>query len=213
VRAILLALLLTVALGGFGSSTAWAGGGRNSGASDLLTELWTKILTSPAAGNPFNGGDQCNSLDRGRVLAPFGGGTEPYSCTAPVGTRLLVIAYSAECSTAEDPPFHGWNEPSLRACAARAMKNLSDPSITINGRAAPIGLVRTDLIRGVLPADNLFGKDAGTPITSAGQGWLTVTRPLPPGVYTIDEHVAGTDAYGHPVVGITTTVTITGRGR
>lgn len=207
----LLALVLTLTLGVFESPGALAGGGRPASTSDLLTELWTKILTQPATGNPFNGGDQCNSLDGGRVLGPFGGATEPYGCTAPAGTKLFVIAYSAECSTAEAPPYHGWNEPSLRACAARAMRHLRHPSITINGRAAPISLVRTDLIRGVLPADNLFGQDPGTPITSAGQGWVTLTRPLSPGVYTIKESVAGKDAFGNPVAPITTTVTVTRR--
>jgi hypothetical protein len=91
------------------------------------------------------------------------------------------------------------------------MKNLYDPAITINGRRAPISLVRTDLIRGVLPADNLFGKDPGTPITSAGQGWVTLTRPLAPGVYTIKARVSGTDVFDTPVAPITTTVTVTRR--
>jgi len=121
------------------------------------------------------------------------------------------VAYSAECSNAEEPPYFGWNEPSLRACAARAMKNLENPSISINGRPAPISLVRTDYIRGVLPADNLFGADADTRIKSAGQGWVTLTRPLPPGTYTVNESVSGTNAFGETVAPITTTVTITGR--
>ena len=114
---------------------------------------------------------------------------------------------------AEDPPYYGSNKLSLRACADLAMDDLDDPSITMNGRPAPISLVQTGIIRGVLPADNLFTKPAGTPIISAGQGWVTLTRPLPPGVYTVKESVSGLDANGKPVLPITTTVTITAPGR
>ena len=202
-----LALLLMSTISVVGSTAAQASSHRDPSLSDLLTEMWTKILLSPAAGNPFNGGDSCIALDEGRVVVPFGL-PSPQKCTVQVGTKIMIIAYSAECSDAEIGTAYGAEgERDLRKCASNAMKNLKHPQISFDGRSARISKVRTDLIQGALPADNLFGPDPDT-ITSAGQGWVTLIPAPCLGLHRIDEKVDGTDVDGHTVPGVTTYITV-----
>ncbi|MEP6559589.1 MAG: hypothetical protein ABJD68_00735 [Nakamurella sp.] len=179
---------------------------------DLLTELWTGILTAKAEGNPFNGGDRCNKLADGSVLAPFGGEGPDFSCDVAVGTKVFVIAYSTECSTVEESPYYGKNEPSLRACARRAMSRLYAPKISVDNQPALISKVRTDLIQGTLPADNLFGLPESTPIKSTGLGWVTLIPALCAGQHVIRAQVSGKDAYGNAVPGVTTTINVSSGG-
>ena len=64
-----------------------------------LAELWTKILQTPSAQNPFgSGGAAYACVDLGGTVAPFApGGVE--SCTVNPGTKIFVTASSVECST------------------------------------------------------------------------------------------------------------------
>jgi len=60
-----------------------------------LAAMWTTILQTPAAQNPFLT-DGCIHL--GGTLAPFGAkGVE--SCTVKPGTKIFIAATSLECST------------------------------------------------------------------------------------------------------------------
>ena len=43
--------------------------------SGLLGDMWTTILETPVADNPFTGGDPCIQLGA-NIVAPFGGGSE-----------------------------------------------------------------------------------------------------------------------------------------
>jgi len=210
-RAIQLFLVFVVMVAGFAapSTAAATTSHRNPSLSDLLTELWTDILTAPADGNPFNGGDRCNYLANGRVLAPFGGGVTDFSCDVVAGTKIFVIAYSAECSDAElGTPYYGEDERSLRKCATKALSRLYAPRIAVDRHPVRISKVRTDFIEELLPADNLFGLSAGTPIKSSGLGWVTLVPPLSVGQHKIAVKISGLDAYGNPVQGITTTINV-----
>jgi hypothetical protein len=59
------------------------------------------------------------------------------------------------------------------------------PSVTVDGRSAPVTEVETRLLHIVLPADNIFGLPAGTTCLSVGHGWVALLHPLTPGTHTI----------------------------
>src|SRR3954447_8086795 len=69
--------------------------------SGLLGDMWTTILETPKADNPFTDGDPCIQLGA-NIVAPFGGGAE-FNVRGKARTKVFVAAYSAECSTVEDP--------------------------------------------------------------------------------------------------------------
>ena len=79
-----------------------------------LAALWTTILETPSAQNPFGtGGAAFACFDLGGTVAPFGpGGVE--SCTVKPGTKIFVAASSVECSTFEG---NGTTDAELRTCA------------------------------------------------------------------------------------------------
>src|SRR5207248_8083500 len=82
-----------------------------------LEGFWTYVLQTPAPQNPFTSdNNRCHYLGK-QLLAPL----QPFAptsttCTVKPGTRVFIGEMSAECSTAEAPPFHGNNPAELRAC-------------------------------------------------------------------------------------------------
>jgi hypothetical protein len=163
----------------------------NKKLSATLGALWTTVIQTPAASNPFTGGDPC--IDLGGVVAPFAGGAE-FTCTVKPGTKIFVAAFSSECSTVEPPPFHGDDQASLRACARAADAGLSTPTVTLDGRAVALTEVETALLNFVLPPGHIFdpGLPAGTRGQSVAHGWVALLHPLPPGSHTIRIEVHGT---------------------
>jgi hypothetical protein len=148
---------------------------------DNLGALWTTVLETPDAQNPFGtGGSAFACIDLGGTVAPFGPvGVE--SCTVKPGTKIFVAASSFECSTFEG---HGTTEDELRACARQADVKVA-PTVTVDGKSVPVAEVETRLLHIVLPEDNLFGEPAGTQGLSVGHGWVTLLHPLTPGTHTI----------------------------
>ena len=136
--------------------------------SGLLGHMWTTILETPDADNPVTDGDPCIQLGA-NIVAPFGGGLE-FTCVVKPGTRVFVAAYSAECSTVEDPPFHGDNEDELRSCARANVEDFEAVTATLDGRPIALTQVQTALLNFVLPPDNIFGLEAGTTGQSVGTG-------------------------------------------
>jgi hypothetical protein len=195
-------LLCLVALGLFAPSAAAA---PDKKLAAHLGALWTAVLETPTAQNPFTGGDPCVQLDG--VVAPVAPlGTESVTCTVKTGTRILVLGWTSECSTVEAPPYFGTDEPSLRACARAVDAELEPPTVTVDGRPLPVVEVETALLDVVLPADNIFGQPAGTAALSVGHGWVALLHPLPPGTHEIVIHVTGT--YLDQPVDFTNTTTI-----
>jgi hypothetical protein len=144
-----------------------------------LATLWTTVLETPAAQNPFGtGGPECWNL--GRTVAPFAPNPVD-SCTVTVGTKLFVVGNSVECSTFEG---NGTTEAELRACA-RQFDLQNAPTISVDDHAVAVAEVETPLLHIVLPADNLFGQPAGTGGLSVGHGWVTLLQPLTPGTHTV----------------------------
>ena len=150
-----------------------------------LAAMWTTVLQTPSAQNPFgSGGPASECINLGGTVAPFGpsGAT---SCTVKPGTKIFVAASSFECST-----FPGDTNPAspteaqLRACAV-SNDAQSAPSVTVDGRSVPVTEAETGLLNIVLPADNLFGQPAGTTGLSFGHGWVALLNPLTPGTHTV----------------------------
>ncbi len=162
-----------------------------------LAALWTTVLETPSAQNPFGtGGPAFACFDLGRTVAPFGPrGVE--SCTVKPGTKVFVAAASFECSTFEG---NGTTEAELRACARESDADVA-PTVTVDGKTVPVAEVETPLLNIVLPADNIFDQPAGTQGLSVGHGWVALLHPLTPGTHTI---VIGTT--------ITTTIVVKPRG-
>jgi hypothetical protein len=146
-----------------------------------LATLWTTVLETPSAQNPFGtGGSPFACLDLGGTVAPFApGGVK--SCTVKPGTKVFIAASSVECSTFEE---HGTTEAELRTCAREGDVEVA-PTVTVDGKSVPVAEVETPLLNIVLPADNLFGQPAGTRGLSVGHGWVALLHPLTPGTHTI----------------------------
>jgi hypothetical protein len=148
---------------------------------DYLAALWTTVLETPDAQNPFgSGGAAFACLDLGGTVSPFApGGVE--SCTVKPGTKIFVAASSFECSTFEG---NGTTEAELRDCARDVDVNVA-PSVTVDGGAVPVVEVETGLLNIVLPEENIFGQPAGTTGLSVGHGWVALLHPLTPGMHTV----------------------------
>lgn len=148
---------------------------------DYLVALWTTVLETPSAQNPFGtGGPAFACFDLGGAVAPFApGGVE--SCTVRPGTKVFVTAQSVECSTFEG---NGTTDAELRTCARDGDAEVA-PAVTIDGRTVPVAEVETPLLNIVLPADNIFGEPTGAQGLSVAHGWVALLHPLTPGTHTI----------------------------
>ena len=144
-----------------------------------LGALWTTVLETPSAQNPFGtGGSAFACWDLGGTVAPFApGGVE--SCTVKPGTKTFVAASSFECST-----FEGVPRQMLRNCARNGDVQVA-PSVTVDGVPVPVTEVETGELNIVLPAHNIFGLPAGTQGFSYGHGWVTLLSPLSTGTHEI----------------------------
>jgi hypothetical protein len=134
-------------------------------------------------------------------------------------TKVFVAAWSAECSTLEGPPFHGDDEPSLRACARAVNAGIAatDVVVLVDGRRVAVTEVTSGLLRFDLPADNIFGMPGGTgsspQLSVAGGRWVALLRPLTPGTDTFTLDVVGEFAPGTPLVISNSTTIIVEPGR
>jgi hypothetical protein len=198
-------LLLWIAVSG-AMVTAMAGGvlGLAAPAANAVTAnlaaLWTTVLETPDAQNPFgSGGAAFACLNLGGTVAPFGpSGVE--SCTVKPGTKIFV-AVSAECSTFEG---NGTTEAQLRTCARQSDLQVA-PSVTVDGASVPVTEAETPLLHIVLPANNIFGQPAGTTGLSVGHGWVALLQPLTPGTHAI---VIVSHRAGFPDTTITTKIIV-----
>jgi hypothetical protein len=161
-----------------------------------LGALWTTVLQTPSAQNPFGSGDPAaGCFHLGHTLAPFGPTGIP-ACTVKTGTRIFVVGASVECSTFEG---NGTTEAELRNCARQNDVQVA-PAVSVDGKAVSVTEVETQLLHIVLPADNIFGLPPGTQGLSVGHGWVVLLHPLTPGTHTIVINSAGST--------ITTTITV-----
>jgi hypothetical protein len=107
---------------------------------EWAAEWWRAAFAVPVEGGVhplFTGGavegEKGIVFLAGPVL-PAGSPTAEIAVTIPPGTRLFLPLVTVECSVFEGPPFHGDDEPSLRACANDLLDLVSDLSAEIDGR-------------------------------------------------------------------------------
>ena len=60
------------------------------------------------------------------------------------------------------------------------------PTVTVDGKSVPVTEAETPLLNITLPAENIFGLEAGTTGDSVAHGWVTLLDPLTPGTHTIE---------------------------
>ena len=162
---------------------------------EWLARWWQEVFATPVEGgsHPLIDGGAFGGTNRtvflGGPVLPAGSPTVTIRVTVPSGTSLVVPIITVECSVAEGPPFHGEDEPELRACANGLLDEVSDPYLRIDGRLVEdpqTYRVETPLFRyGPLPADNALGLLPGTQSDAVGAGYVMVLPPFSPGVHRI----------------------------
>jgi hypothetical protein len=204
-------LVVVVVALGVAAPSAAAVPGKQLG--NTLGAMWKKVLETPTPQNPFTGGGPL-CVDLGGVVAPFAApGVDSITCTVKPGTKVFVAAWSAECSTLEDPPSFGSNEAELRACARAVNAGVTTTDVVLDGTRVPVTEVTSGLVRLDLPADNIFGAPTGTgtpemPYLSVADGWVALLGPLTPGTHTITLDISGEFPPGTPLTPIHNTTTI-----
>jgi hypothetical protein len=143
------------------------------------------------------------------------------TCTVPAGKILVVPIINAECSTLEDPPFHGSNEQELRRCAATFMNvNLKSLFMTIDGvKVKDLQLYRAQspLFTFWLPTDpnNAAGK-AGNGVglndppsgMAVADGYWIILNPLPRGKHVLHFGASADTPTGPNVQDVTYILTV-----
>jgi hypothetical protein len=156
-----------------------------------LGALYTKVLETPSAQNPFGSGgtsaSPCWDLDG--TVAPLA--PKPVKlCTVNAGTKILVAASTAECSTFPNDCAAVAPPESELALLARPQVDATAPSVTVNGKDVQVTFVQSEPMTVNLPADNIFGVSGGGVGTSVALGWVALLGPLSPGNYAIHVRTA-----------------------
>ena len=117
-------------------------------------------------------------------------------------TPLFFPVVNTECSVIEPDPFHGDDEAEMRACANCHIDNTSGLFAEIDGEEVIfLDAYRSEsplFVFGPLPADNIFGVEAGTTSPSVDAGVYLFLPPLSVGEHEI--HFGGTfDEFGFSI--------------
>jgi hypothetical protein len=121
-------------------------------------------------------------------------------CTVPTGVAIFLPIAGTECSTVEEPPFHGEDEDELRACAAADAERYTNIAVTVNGEEIPdIEDYRAEspAFTLQLPEDNILAVPKGGG-RAVADGYAVVLAPLPPGEHEVVVHVEVVDGYALP---------------
>jgi hypothetical protein len=205
-----LARLFVIASFAFGIASPAASATSQPRLGQDLAGFWTYVLQTPASQNPFTSdNNQCHQL-RQEVLAPLlPFASASTTCTVKPGTSVLIGEMSAECSTAEAPPFHGNNEAELRACVSSVLLgpvgSFTVHTLVVDGESVPVRLVQTPLMTVNIPPDNILGVSAQE-AQSVGMGWVALLHPMTPGTHHLEYTFGGT-FQGSPV-GVDNSITI-----
>jgi hypothetical protein len=155
--------------------------------SEWSAEWWQFVLSIPASGNPLldPDGSQCVPGQRGPVwflVGSFDGSTR--TCSIPEGTALFfpvinVVDVNTTNQTAKQ----------LRAETAPCLDAVTSLSVVVDGvpvrNLAKKFRVRSEVFAITLPADNLFGIDAGTYSPAIDDGFYVMVNPLSVGPHTL----------------------------
>lgn len=158
---------------------------------EWTAKWWEWWLSIPTPGHPALGGD-CGEDQSGKVFyltAIFTG--EEITCAIPTGKAVLVPIVNVECSTVEDPPFHGSTEAELRACAQCWEDHVNPASLEATLDGQPLQdlaayRVQSPLFTFDYPADNIFGIPNGPGTGDAvSDGYWILLHPLAAGEHTL----------------------------
>ncbi len=158
---------------------------------------WLWGLQLPVEGHPFLGcPTSCAKGQSGPVWFLAGGPTE-CACSVPVGKALFFPLINAECSSLEEPPFHGDTAAAQRECAKYWADRVVVGSLfcEIDGQPVPdLANYRfvSPQITFTAPTPWVFGAVGGTG-TSVGDGYYLLLAPLSAGEHTI--HFGGTSHF------------------
>jgi hypothetical protein len=165
----------------------------------LLGDWYVQNLSLPASASPFGGAaDLCLDLGRrGNVLSPSGGllTAQGMTCTVRVGRPVLLVMTSADCSTAEAPPFFGRTEAEQRACAIEAITSTPEivdvQAINVSVDGGPVVDIHDPRFfavspqrRVVFPEDPVFDATPG-PATFVAAAWVAAIRGMERGRHVI----------------------------
>ena len=165
---------------------------------ELVGDWYAQNLALPADRSPFGGAaNLCLNLGRhGRVLSPAAGlpdenGNLEMKCSVEVGRPVLMVMTSADCSSAEPPPFSGRTAREQRACAVNSLNKLDIRSITISiDAAAPVDIHTPRFFavspqrRVVFPAGPVFDANPG-PATFVAAAWIAEIRGMQRGHHVV----------------------------
>jgi len=166
-------------------------------------------LALPVDGHPFIGcPDPFDAGQSGPVWFLAGQfGTVECSFTVPVGKAVFFPLANAECSSLEDPPFHGDTDAEQRACAKSFADQIDPTSLFCEIDGVPVeNLARYRFVSPqfsfTAPTPWIFGPVGGTG-TSVGDGYYLLLAPLSKGEHTIRFGSAsfGVDSTYHLTVG------------
>ena len=162
---------------------------------EWVAAWWQWAISQPRTGHPLDqiGDVECGTGRDGEDVWFLGGvvtisGTLTRRCTIPAGVALFLPVLNTECSTLEQPPFYGSDEPTLRACTeAFSLANLH---ASIDGAAVPPDTlpeftVTSPMFDIQVPAENILLVPGPTTGQSVGSGAHLLISPLPPGDHVI----------------------------
>ncbi len=155
-------------------------------------KLFQAIVTTPLPGNPFYAPDPNHhcayQLDGHMALLwTYVFATEPYSCSVPPGT-MLVVGVAGVFADNQDPT--PCIDVDMSECV-NALYDLGGPvnySGSIDGKALThLEQYLVDDVSGsyLAPANNIFGYPVGTPVEWAIKGVNIIIAPLPVGEHTL----------------------------
>jgi hypothetical protein len=199
IRRIALAALAVSALAAPVTGAEASGGGERSraavvpapDASTVIGDVYANNLSLPIGESPYEGGPSlCLDVGRDeRVLVPSGG-TGPTECTVQRGRRVVFVLTSADCSTAEPPPFRAFTAVGQAWCAYRNVRDFGIRTLTfaVDG-ARPVDVhdwrftAFSSQRRVVFPEDAVFQATPG-PATFVSFGYVVEIRGLEVGTHT-----------------------------
>ncbi len=150
---------------------------------------WQWGLTLPVEGHPFLGCPaSCDEGQSGPVWFLAGGPAE-CACSVPVGKALFFPLVNAECSSLEDPPFHGENAAEERECAKYWADHIVVESLFCEIDGQPVrnlGAYRvvSPQITFTAPTPWVYGAVGGAG-TSVGDGYYLLLAPLSAGDHVV----------------------------
>jgi hypothetical protein len=178
---------------------------------DWVAEWWQWAIRLPRSGHPLDqsGDVDCGVGREGEPVWFLGGvvtvsGTLTRRCTVPADVALFFPLINTECSTLEQPPYHGDDEATLRACSEAfgltqlhaAIDNAEIPASTLAGFAVTSPMFTIDV-----PAENILLVPGPTTGQSVGHGIHLLVPALEPG-----EHLL---RFGGVITGVDMTLDIT----